>query len=116
MNTEYFKEKLLEEKAILQEELEAIALWNPTTEEWDVVPEHSDDTSDENDNADRFEGFEERTAMVKALGARMKDIVDALKKIEGDNYGICEISGEPIEEDRLNANPAARTSKKHMNP
>ena len=42
------------------------------------------------------------------------DIKRALKKIKDDEYGKCELCGEDIEEDRLEANPAARTCKKHM--
>ena len=38
-----------------------------------------------------------------------------LKKIEAGTFGVCEISGEPIEEDRLDANPAARTNKANIN-
>ena len=34
----------------------------------------------------------------------------ALQKIKAGAYGVCEISGEPIEVERLAANPAARTT------
>ena len=39
---------------------------------------------------------------------------EALEKIEKGTYGICETGGEKIEEDRLEANPSARTCKAHM--
>ncbi len=48
------------------------------------------------------------------LENRWNEVRAALKKIEAGTYGICEISGEPIEEDRLEVNPAARTCKEHM--
>jgi RNA polymerase-binding transcription factor DksA len=53
---------------------------------------------------------------VAELELRLKDINDALNKIEraDGSYGKCETSGEMIEEDRLMANPAARTCKLHM--
>ena len=35
--------------------------------------------------------------------------------IAAGTYGTCEVSGEQIEEDRLEADPAARTCKAHMN-
>ena len=41
--------------------------------------------------------------------------LDALERIEKGTYGICEVGNEEIEEDRLNANPAARTCKAHLN-
>ena len=71
--------------------------------------------SDDNDAADRFEDFEERTSMLNTLQARLTDIKDALAKIENGTYGKCEVCGKPIEKDRLLANPAARTNKEHMN-
>ena len=53
--------------------------------------------------------------MTTTLQARLTDVNVALGKIENGTYGICEVSGEPIEADRLEANPAARTNKAHMN-
>ena len=49
------------------------------------------------------------------LKVRYNDVKDALHKIETTGYGVCEVCGEKIEEDRLEANPAARTCKAHMN-
>jgi RNA polymerase-binding transcription factor DksA len=46
--------------------------------------------------------------------ARLTDVKDALAKIDAGTYGICETSGEPIEEARLRANPAARTCMHHI--
>jgi RNA polymerase-binding transcription factor DksA len=67
------------------------------------------------DLADKAENYEERTAMLNTLEARLVDVNLALQKISDGNYGKCEVSGEMIEEDRLMANPAARTCKAHMN-
>jgi len=64
--------------------------------------------------ADRTEEYDERRATLATLEGRYNNIRLALKKITDGNYGICEVSGEPIEEDRLEANPAARTCKAHM--
>ena len=36
-------------------------------------------------------------------------------KMEKETFGICEVCGKEIEEDRLLANPSARTCKKHLN-
>ena len=71
--------------------------------------------SDMVDLADRVEDYEGRSEMVKTLSRRLTDIQDALKKITTGGYGVCEISGEKIEEARLDANPAARTCKGHIN-
>jgi RNA polymerase-binding transcription factor DksA len=116
MNTKPFKEKLEIERKGLEEELGQIAIFNTETNMWDATPDQDMmGEIDDNDAADRFEDFEERSAMVTTLQARLVDINAALEKIENNTYGICEVSGEPIEMDRLEANPAARTSKAHMN-
>jgi RNA polymerase-binding transcription factor DksA len=48
------------------------------------------------------------------LEGRRTDVKEALDKIEEGRFGICEECGEKIEEDRLEANPSARTCKAHM--
>jgi RNA polymerase-binding transcription factor DksA len=116
MNTNHFKGKLETEQAQLEEELGAIARFNDETNVWEATPDQDMmGEIDDNDAADRFEDFEARSSMVSTLQARLTDVKDALKKIEAGTYGICEVSGEKIEEARLEANPAARTSMSHMN-
>lgn len=116
INTDQFKEKLLAEQKTLEEELRGIAIFNTETDLWEATPDTElIGETDENDAADRFEDFEERTSMVTTLQARLTDVGAALEKIANGTYGICEVSGEPIEADRLEANPAARTNKAHMN-
>ena len=71
-------------------------------------------SADLNDVADRTEEYDARRAELAVLENRWNEVRAALKKIAVGTYGICEISGEPIEEDRLDVNPAARTCKEHM--
>ena len=47
-------------------------------------------------------------ALVGSLRETLGDIDNALAKIDGGTYGICERCGRPIGEDRLEAMPAAR--------
>ena len=117
MNTDIYKKMLEEEKTTLEKELKDNGgMMDETTGNWDAIPPELDnqDVSDENDTADRAEEYEERTSVVKTLSSRLHDVNDALGKITSGTYGICEISGNQIEEDRLMANPAARTCKAHM--
>ena len=117
MKTTQYKEDLLKEKELLEGELQGIAIFNTDTNKWEATPDASMiGEIDENDAADRFEDFEERTSMVQTLQERLTDINDALELVGKDTYGMC-LVGEPhpIEEDRLAANPAARTCKLHMN-
>ena len=117
IDTHHFKEKLLEEKAKLIAELETVGKVNPNNpEDWEpMVGEKGDSTADPNDSADTIEEYEANNALISELEIELKDINDALNKIDKGNYGICEISGHQIEIDRLEANPAARTCKAHLN-
>lgn len=105
------------EQKVLQGELSEIGVQNPTTGDWQAVPVQTDGDaeSDYTDQADYVEDFESRSARLSELERRYQDITEALEKIKTGNYGICEKSGEPIELDRLMANPAAKTCKAMMN-
>lgn len=117
MNTEIFKDKLVGEKARLEAELSSIGRINPDNPgDWEAVPaDPGTREADPNDRADQVEDYETNTAILKQLETQLKDVNDALTKFDDGTYGICEISGQPIEEGRLNANPAARTCMAHMN-
>ena len=58
------------------------------------------------------------TAVLSRLEGREKHELDeihaAQARLAAGTYGVCDISGEDIESDRLMANPAATTCKKHM--
>ena len=112
-----FKNLLLEEKEKLESELSTVGRRNPENpEDWEAVPTDAQtDSADLNDFADNIEDFENNTAILKQLETQLIDVNDALTKIEEGNYGICEHSGDSIEIERLEANPAARTCKVHMN-
>ncbi len=112
----YYKQKLLEELSLVERELEGVGRRNPDNKkDWEAEPAEIDTSSaDDNETADKMEEYETNTAILKDLEIRYNDIKVALDKIEGGTYGICEVSGLPIEKDRLEANPAARTCKAHM--
>jgi RNA polymerase-binding transcription factor DksA len=69
---------------------------------------------DRNDNADIIEDMQDDNAALNELEGRLNLVDAALERIENGTYGTCEACGESIEEDRLNANPAATTCKAHM--
>ncbi len=114
----HFKNKLEAEATEIERELSNIAKKDPTqAENWDATPGGIDTLSplaDPNEAADQIEELTQNNIVTDALEARHKEIKAALAKIEEGTYGTCEISGEPIEEERLQANPAARTCKEHM--
>ena len=111
MITTDFKIRLEAELLSVTTELEGFAVQNPETGDWVATPVSSDiGNADENVEADVVEEWNERRAILAQLEIRYRNIVRALTKIENSAYGTCEISGEPIEEERLLANPAARTN------
>ncbi len=117
-NIEHLKQKLEEEKRLLETELSSVGQKNPDVPgDWEATPggDATLQDTDENIKADNYEELAERSGVGAELEERLLNVNRALKKIEDGTFGICEISGEPIEEDRLAANPAARTCKKHIN-
>lgn len=116
MNTEHFRARLEEEKTRLEAELATVGRKNPSNPaDWEPIPEDVGQESDPNDRADQMEDFGNNTAILTDLEIRYNDILAALQRIAAGTYGTCEVSGEQIEEDRLEADPAARTCKAHMN-
>lgn len=108
------KKNLLAEKDMLLTELSGLGLINKKTDEFAPTHEAMEAVHDDDEQADVFEEFQANTSTGEILQDRLVDVEDALKKIEEGNYGICEVMGTPIEEDRLLANPAARTCKAAM--
>ncbi len=115
-DTLHFKQKLEEEKVLLEKELSSIGRRNPSNpSDWEATGTGLDAMpADENEVADTIEEYEGNTAILKQLEIRYNEVTRALQKIEDGTYGLCEVSGLPIEKERLEANPAARTSIAHM--
>lgn len=114
---EFFKKKLEQEKKLLEEELKTVGRKDPQNPGgWSATPNDADepDSADENIVADKMEALEENSAIMTQLEKQLRDVSDALAKISAGTYGVCEVSGEEIERERLEANPSARTSVKHM--
>jgi len=114
METHSLKAKLLEERAQLESELANLGVKDPETGDWGAVGEPDGEEADKNDMGDRDEEFAERANKLAELELRLKDVSDALTAIESGNFGTCSVCGGAIEEDRLGANPAAKTCKEHM--
>ncbi len=112
MSYEEYKIRLESELAEVINELKTIAVENKDTGDWIAIPaiDEINGNADENVEADAIEEWDTRSAILNQLEVRHRNIKLALEKITNGNYGICEISGEPIEVARLNANPAARTN------
>jgi RNA polymerase-binding transcription factor DksA len=115
INTQVYKTLLETERDELKNDLGSMAKFDPSTGNYQALPADDENEADESDIATRDEEFEEDSALTDTFSLQLKDINDALKKIEDGLYGKCEVCGADIEEDRLTANPSARTCTVHMN-
>ncbi len=117
MKTDIYKKKLEEELQNLEKELKGLGIKNFSNNgNWIAVqPEENISPADENEVADTIDDYEINAAILKDLKIRYNNVKLALDKIEKGTYGICEVSGEKISEERLKANPSARTCKEHLN-
>lgn len=116
IDTTTYKTRLEDEKKHLEDELQSVGRRNPSNPgDWEPIPQEVGQESDPNDRADLIEGFGDNTAILKDLEIRYNDVLAALARIKDGTYGTCSVSGEEIEEERLNADPAAQTCKAHIN-
>lgn len=115
MNTDTYKQKLETERDQLIADLEKIAFRDDENPD-DWVPKRSDQNISDGEAVENFElaqeieEYENDTATVKELEGRLNEVLAALERIEHGTFGIDQVSGEPLSANRLEANPAARTS------
>lgn len=112
-----FKQKLEQEMLVLVKDLKSVGRINPENPgDWEALPANQDlQQADPNEMGDKFEQYEENTAILKQLETRYNEVKKALDKFNsGKGFGLCETCGKEIESDRLAANPAAATCKVHM--
>jgi len=115
------KTALEKEQELLISELKTIATPDPNLkDDWDVKHfEWSEDqiTSEEALESDESVNESDEDMKNKALSdhleLRLKDVNNALKRLEDGTYGICEVCKNPIPIERLKANPAASTDIEH---
>ncbi len=114
MSMEQYKTKLQAALTQIETDLSSIAIKDETTGDWVTRPDTSElGESDENYEADAVEETSARDATVAELETTYRNIVRALENIDAGTYGTCEICAAPIESDRLDFAPAARTCKAH---
>ena len=113
MKTDQYKEVLAKELAVLEEELQAIAV----LENGDWKAKQTDSEVNESDDLDKGadnEQLYENGGILVDLELRWRAVRRALERIEAGTYGICERCGGEISPARLEANAAAATCVKCM--
>ncbi len=110
MDIQKHKQKLEQEVAQLELELTDLGFLNVHNGiDWTAKGEEYVETADLNIMADADEEQEAKKAIVNQLEIRLKNVKDALQRIEDGTYGICTACNTAIEPARLEANPAATT-------
>ncbi len=105
LDLNYFKELLLNQKERLEKELVELK------KEIDEITSE-DEIDDIEDMAElEIENTRDQN-LLKSLKQELKDVNDALKKIDEGDYGFDENTGEKISKERLLAYPAARVAIK----
>ena len=113
IHTDTYKAQLADLLTQVTSDLKTLGVQNLENKSDWVATESATTEADPNTVADGAEEYEEREAILGDLEIRYNNIKRALQKIDAGTYGICEISGEEIESDRLDADPSARTCKAH---
>jgi len=115
LNLSYFKNLLEKEKTIILSQLKKLARKSPKSNDWEINPPETTNVqvSEAGEMANVFTKMETDMEIEKSLESELTDVDDALQRIEKGNYGVCE-SGDAISEDRLKANPTAKTCMEHF--
>jgi len=114
MSTEHYKAALLLALAQVETDLQSIATKDEETGDWVAVPDATElNEADINSEADGVEEWNERRATTASLELMYQNTKRALSKIDAGTYGTCEICSQPIESERLEVIPTARTCKAH---
>lgn len=105
------RDQLEAERATIQEELKEHGEKSGT--EWEGSSKGFEgEESDPNDVADQIEELVTNIPLEHTLALHLREIQDALEKLDKGTYGIDEETGKEISYERLAANPAARTNIK----
>ncbi|GAC1538002.1 MAG: hypothetical protein NVS3B12_22610 [Acidimicrobiales bacterium] len=72
-----------------------------------VVEQHPADAGSETHDRSRDLG------LLEQIESDLRDVEEALARLEDGSYGTCEVCGQPIPDERLEANPTARRDVEH---
>ncbi len=111
MNTAHLKDLLLKEQERLIEAMSTIGqLGDMVSGHWETHTDTSENKELEPDAlADKYEEEATNEGVLETLEERLKEVTEALNRIETGKFGVCAKCGKSIEEEKLEANPAATT-------
>ena len=119
---EEFKTSLEKERTLLVGELETVATRDPHLKDnWDVKHFEwgenqitSEEDLESGESVNESDEDMKNKALSDRLELRLKEVREALERIDGGTYGICEVCQKEIPLERLQANPAAKTDIEHV--
>lgn len=103
---EELKNKLLEEKKRIEEELSRFA--KPTGVPGDYKTQYENIGTDADENASEVEVYTDNLALEDTLEKELKKVSSALARMENSTYGFCQNCSQEIDIERLRAYPAAQ--------
>lgn len=113
-DTERFRDQLQKERSEIEKTLSERGHKISGQSDWQgASTDITTGTADINEVADQIEELANNVAIVEELEKRLHTITAALDKIQNGTYGICDVCGENIPVERLEANPAATTCMAH---
>lgn len=99
-------QKLRERKTQLETELKAFASKNPhASGDWQT--RYADVGRSEDENAAEVTIYSDNLSLERTLEKELRDVTNALSRIEGGTYGTCRYCSKPIDEKRLLARPTS---------
>ena len=116
MNTPHYKDLLLKEQDRLIEAMGAMGVLTGVVDgNWTVHKEEGPTETEPNMLTSQFQEETTNEGVLETLEERLKEVTDALERVEKGNYGKCIVCGMEIEKERLEANPAALNCLKCSN-
>jgi DnaK suppressor protein len=109
---EHFKEKLLEERKRVLEEMDELQATNLKQSISDASGENSRYSYHLGDVASLSYGREFSMGLAERQQKYLEQVDEALQRIEDGTYGICKVTGETIAVERLDEVPVAKYSVK----
>ncbi|HZN16351.1 MAG TPA: TraR/DksA C4-type zinc finger protein [Acidimicrobiales bacterium] len=115
MEADEARDRLAAERGRLEDVKDGLEADGLATEsESENLSELSDTAQHQADTGTETFDRERDFSILEQVAAELADVERALQRLDEGTYGRCEACGEPIEEERLEALPAARFCVKHQ--
>lgn len=104
------KERLQKEKERLERSLSKFAKRTGAADQEDFDTQFPEYGDDEDENAVEIADYTNNLSVESDLEKELRDVNNALKRIEDGTYGIDKYTGDPIGEARLRARPTSTST------